>query len=475
MSYTRDEEHFKTLFEYAPISLWEEDYSGLKHALDNLRAQGVKSLSEYLKDHPEFVDECMSKIIVRDVNEHTLTLFKASSKQELLDNLDKVFRKEMQAHFTTELLAQWSGDLSWSGEGINYTLEGEALNIMLHWRILPGYEESWARVLVSIEDITGRKQAERRFENLFELSPISLWEEDYSGLKKYFNELRAEGVIDLKTYLKEHPEVVLHCASLLQVRNVNQKTLRLFGAKSKDELLKNLNKVFQGESQTHFADELVDLWNGKLSYEREGINYSLNGEPIDIQLNLQVMPGHEDDFRWVLVTLQDITARKKAEDYLRYLGTHDVMTGLYNRAFFDETLIRLEKDRKDPISIIIADLNHLKRANDTLGHQAGDNLIRRTAEVLKTEFDNDQVVARFGGDEFIAILPDTDAKTAAECMERIEALIRMNNKYYREPELSISMGAATSQPDLSLEKVISLADDRMYENKGEQHRRRRED
>ncbi len=99
VTYTRDEEHFKTLFEYAPISLWEEDYSDLKSALDNLRTQGVKSLSDHLKKHPEFVDECMRKIIVRDVNQHTLTLFKANSKQELLDNLDKIFREEMRRHF----------------------------------------------------------------------------------------------------------------------------------------------------------------------------------------------------------------------------------------------------------------------------------------------------------------------------------------------------------------------------------------
>jgi diguanylate cyclase (GGDEF)-like protein len=151
------------------------------------------------------------------------------------------------------------------------------------------------------------------------------------------------------------------------------------------------------------------------------------------------------------------------------------MTGLYNRAFFDEALIKLERKRKEPISIIVADLNHLKRTNDTLGHQAGDNLIRRAAEVLKTEFNEGQVVARFGGDEFIVVLPDVDAQFAAECIENIQVLIRMNNKYYREPELSMSLGAATSQPDLSLEKVISLADDRMYKNKGAQRRRRRED
>ncbi|GAB4416380.1 MAG: sensor domain-containing diguanylate cyclase [Anaerolineales bacterium] len=472
---SHDEEHFKTLFDYAPISLWEEDYSELKRMLDNLRAQGVKSLSRYLKKHPEFVNECMSKIIVRDVNQHTLTLFKARSKQELLDNLDKIFRDDMRTHFVNELVAQWHGKLSWSGEGINYTLEGDRLDIILHWRILPGYEDSWERVLVSIENITERKQAERRFESLFELCPIPLWEEDFSALKNYFDALRAQGVTNLEAHIAQHPEIVLHCAERLQVRNVNQKTLSMFGAASKDELLNNLDQVFRDEMSDHFAKELIDMWNGKLTYEREGINYSLTGDPINIQLNLRIMPGHEDDFGWVLVATQDITARKKAEEYLRYLGTHDVMTGLYNRAFFDETLARLEKERKDPISIIMADLNYLKKTNDLLGHQAGDKLIRRAAEVLKSSFSEDQLVARFGGDEFIAVLPGVNEKETAEIIEQIHILIRLNNKYYREPELSLSIGTATSRPGLSLEKVIILADDDMYENKGKHHQRRKDD
>jgi len=75
------------------------------------------------------------------------------------------------------------------------------------------------------------------------------------------------------------------------------------------------------------------------------------------------------------VAIEDITARKKAEDYLRYLGTHDVMTGLYNRTYFEETVLRLEKERRDPLSVLIADVDGLKKVNDSLGHQAGDGLI----------------------------------------------------------------------------------------------------
>ena len=187
------------------------------------------------------------------------------------------------------------------------------------------------------------------------------------------------------------------------------------------------------------------------------------------------MPGHENDFDWVLVALQDVTARKKAEEYLRYLGTHDVMTGLYNRAFFDETLLRLESERRDPISVIVMDLNNLKTTNDRYGHQVGDQLIRRTGEVLKASIEDGYIAARIGGDEFTLILPDTNQQTAYAMMERVISLVEMNNKFYREPELSLSLGAATSGPGLPLEKVVSLADKTMYSNKGQYYRRRRED
>ena len=469
------EEYLITLFEYAPISLWEQDFSGIKRLFDNLRQMGAGALEPYLDEHPNFVDECMQQIKVLNVNQKTVSLFKAESKSALLSNLDRVFRDGMRHHFREELLALWNGDVNWSGEGVNYTLLGDPLDILLHWRILPEYEKNWDRVLVTIENITARKKAEKRFHDLFESSPISLWEEDYSAIKAYFEILRAQGVTDLQEYLEKHPDLVGQFSELIKVINVNKKTLELFGAASKENLKENLHLVFQDEMKVHFAKELVDLWNGKLMYEREGINYSLAGEPIDIQLDFRVMPGHEADFSWVLVSIQDITSRKKAEDYLRYLGTHDAMTGLYNRAFFEETILKLENRHIDPVSIILLDLNYLKHANDTLGHQAGDKLIRRTAEVINAAFGNDFVAARIGGDEFSIILPDVDAVAAAEYVKQINALISVNNKYYREPELSASIGVSTSVPGMSLEKVIGLADDAMYQSKSENHRRRKDD
>ena len=468
-------DHFESLFEYAPISLWEQDYSGIKNFLDGLRANGVNDLGKYLDEHPDDIYKSMGLIKVKHVNRETIHMFGAKDESELLANLDRMFRDEMRSHWRSELTALWNGEREWSGNGINYRLDGEALQIRLHWRILPECESNWECVLVSIENITALKKAEERFKDLFEHAPISLWEEDYGALKQELDRLRAQGVVDLKSHLESDPEAVRRFMGMLRVLDVNQKTLEMFSAPDKETLLANLDKVFRDEMGSHFASELIDMWNGKTYYEREGVNYSLSGDPVNVHLHWTLMPGHENDFRWVLVALQDVTARKKAEEYLRYLGTHDVMTGLHNRAFFEETLQNLEANRKDPVGFIIVDLNGLKTTNDTLGHHAGDKLIRRAAEVLKAGIENGYFAARIGGDEFIIMMPGANEQMTREMAERVQSLVMVNNTYYREPELSLSIGAATSEPGVSLEKAISFADDAMYRDKGMYHRRRRSD
>lgn len=461
------------LFEHAPVSLWVQDFGGIRRQFDRLRANGVDELGLYLETRPDFVTLCMQQIVVRDVNRETVRMFGAGSKQHLLDNLDRVLRGGMAHHFQDELCALWRGEASWSGEGVNYALDGSALDILLHWRILPGHETTWDRVLVTIENITERKRAEQRLRHLFEASPISLWEEDYREIKAYFDELRAQGVADLRTYLDANPDAVDRCMGLIRVLDVNQKTVELFGATSKAHLLANLPRIFRADMRDHFEQELLDLWQGRLAYAREGINYDMHGAPLNVQVDLRVMPGHEQDFDWVLVAIQDITARKKAEEYLYYLGTHDVMTGLYNRTYFQETMQRMQATPQDPITFIVADLNELKEANDTYGHEAGDSLIRRAAEVLRAAFEPDTVVARVGGDEFVVVLPHTPASAAEQAVGRIRSLLALNNKYYRGAPLSLSLGTATSWSGQPIEAVLRLADDAMYREKVASARRSR--
>jgi diguanylate cyclase (GGDEF)-like protein len=294
-------------------------------------------------------------------------------------------------------------------------------------------------------------------------------------VKKFFDVLQAEGITDLEGYLNDHPEEVDQCMRRIQVTRVNRETLKMFGAASEEELLGGLDRIFRDEMLSHFRAQLLALWIGELKWSGESVNYRLDGELLNIRLRWRVLPNHVTGWECVMISIENITVLKQAEEYLRYLGTHDVMTELYNRSFFEETLLQLEINRQDPIAMIVMDLNNLKPANDRYGHQAGDKLIRRTAEVLRACADEGHITARIGGDEFVVIMPGAGLLEAGERIERIQSLVVMNNRFYGEPELSLSLGAAVSEPGLSLEKVISLADDEMYKNKGLYHRRRKED
>ena len=363
-------------------------------------------------------------------------------------------------------------------EGVNYALDGTPIDILLSRCALPGHEDDWSRVMVSIVDISERKRADRaRIERetyakgLFEHSPISLWVEDYTGIRQRFTALRGEGVSDLARHLRLHPAFVQQCIASIKVIDVNHRTLELFRASSKDELFARLDDVFGTDSSAHFAIELLDMWTGRMLYECEGVNYTLTGEPIDIHLQRSVLPGHEDTWARVLISIIDISARKKAEAYMKYLGTHDVLTGVSNRATFDDAVKNLGSSGFDVHSIVIADLNGLKPVNDEMGHAAGDALIRRAAEVLQKAAETNDVVARIGGDEFALLLRGSDERGALQAMQRIRKLIEVNNQFYQGPPLSIAMGAGTARDLHAFGIAYKAADDAMYVNKGARRRR----
>jgi diguanylate cyclase (GGDEF)-like protein len=235
--------------------------------------------------------------------------------------------------------------------------------------------------------------------------------------------------------------------------------------------------VFRDEMEYHFREQLIELWHGKLFQRREVVNYALDGSELHLHLQFSVLPGHERDWSLVQVALTDITARKKAEAYLEFLGRHDVLTKLYNRAFYVEELNRLERKGPLPVTIIIADLNGLKAANDQWGHDCGDALLRRAGEIFNELIARPHCAARIGGDEFAVLLPATDLRDGEAIVDSIYKLVAVNNQFYPGLTLSLSIGIATSGPGERLEAVAKRADLLMFEQKrayygGEQTDRR---
>jgi diguanylate cyclase (GGDEF)-like protein/PAS domain S-box-containing protein/putative nucleotidyltransferase with HDIG domain len=163
-------------------------------------------------------------------------------------------------------------------------------------------------------------------------------------------------------------------------------------------------------------------------------------------------------------TIQDITERKKTEGKLLYLSYHDYLTGLHNRRFYEEELTRLDTTENLPLSVIMCDVNGLKLINDSFGHEAGDELLRKAASIIQKTCRKEDLIARVGGDEFVIVLPKTTADEAVQIASQMKELAG------KEPidniELSISLGNDTKVTgSQSITEVVANAENRMYTHK----------
>lgn len=482
MTHSDLDDDFAQMFELAPVSLWLEDFSGLRALFGQWRAEGVSDLRSHLLADRSRIARCTRELKVLKVNRRTLELFGAPDTGTLLANLDKVFRDDMLEHHVEELVQLWNGARSYASQTVNYTLDGRRLDVALQVRVLPGHEQGWERVLLSLEDVSARERArqalqrsERYAQGLFEHSPVSLWVEDFSAVKRLLDEVRAQGIEDFRVFTDVHPEFVERCMAEIRVVDVNHQTLTMFRAPDKPTLLKRLPEIFRDEMRRPFTEQLIELWAGKLHQQRETVNYALDGDMLHVHLQFAVLPGHEQDWSLVQVSLTDITARKRAESYLEFLGKHDALTKLRNRSFFDDELNRLERKQVQPVALLVIDLNGLKQVNDERGHRAGDALLRRVGEVLGKATAAPATAARIGGDEFAVLIPSGDAHAAETFLATLNELVELNNQFHSGDPLRFSVGVAVAEPGERLEAALHRADAEMYLQKKDFHARAEHD
>ncbi len=198
--------------------------------------------------------------------------------------------------------------------------------------------------------LTGTVQSlqlsEERYRALFETVGVSLWEEDYSEILTMFEELREQGITDMPTYIQEHQEFVVEAARAIKVLDVNDATLKLYHAHSKEEFLVSLDKVFVPESYTVFREELVAIANGRESFESEAVNGTLDGGRINVLMAVSFPEKFRDQGK-LTASITDITDRKLAEKELENHREH---------------LQQLVNERTSELKIRVKEAEHLNKA-----------------------------------------------------------------------------------------------------------------
>ncbi len=311
------------------------------------------------------------------------------------------------------------------------------------WLLVTGklvFQDNKGRTLRMIglgQDISCWKQArqkledsEAKYRDLFEKNPIGLCKFDRAG----------------------------------NVADVNSAMADILGASSQEEI-KNLNIFSQDNLEIlPILDDLLELCaSGETASGELQITTRWDKE-VWIYYRIDPLIDEAGNFQEAMLVCEEITARKKAEDKIRYLSFNDSLTGLYNRAFYEEELKRLDTKRQLPLTIVMGDLNGLKLINDAFGHKQGDIALQKVSEVLRVSCRQEDIVARMGGDEFVALLPKTSAQVARNICRRIKE--NCQKVETSNMKLSIALGMATKESvEQDIAEIEHEAEERMYRNK----------
>ncbi|NLY47261.1 MAG: diguanylate cyclase [Tissierella sp.] len=250
----------------------------------------------------------------------------------------------------------------------------------------------------------------------------------------------------------------------------NASCIEILGYESQEELVgKNMHYQIHHSKRDYTKMPIEEcriiqaVENGTRFHADDEVFWRRDGTYFDVEYN--VYPQLKDGVvLGAVVTFMDITETKRTQKQMEYLSSHDPVTGLYNRMFFENEFKRIDVNKNLPISIIYGDVNGLKLVNDIYGHEKGDELLIRTAEVLTKVCREDDIVARIGGDEFIILLTNTEADNANKIIQRIKSEFSAQKIVGIKGSIALASDTKT-EPEDDIEIVLKKAEAQMYKLK----------
>ncbi|MFO7952457.1 MAG: diguanylate cyclase [Bacillota bacterium] len=267
---------------------------------------------------------------------------------------------------------------------------------------------------------------------------------------------------ELKTLIGNMTDVVAKVDVEGRFTYISESNYRLLGYKPGELLGKNiLELIHQDDLSTVGAIFQESIIEGKSNTRVEYRVRKKDGDYIWVETIGSLLLDENGQASGALFTSRDISDRKQVEEQIRYIGFHDQLTNLYNRHYFEQCK---EKLKYIPmLSVIMTDVNGLKMINDTYGHEAGDELLKKYANLLIKSFKQSDLIFRWGGDEFIIILKNTEEAKSWELCNRL--IKHCGKTFVKDIPLSISVGMSSKLHGEDFDKAIREAEDMMYKNK----------
>lgn len=233
---------------------------------------------------------------------------------------------------------------------------------------------------------------------------------------------------------------------------MNSVAEKLTGHRLSDSYGKPVQDVFT-------LDGSEQLWNE--SPLKKDLLHTLGGESIPIEYSISHIIGTDGAIIGQVIVFRDISDQNEKIKRIEYLSYTDQLTGLHNRHYFEEAF---RKSHAFPLSLLLIDVNGLKLINDAFGHQAGDDLLKATANILLSTCRQADILSRIGGDEFVVLMPNTPEALAEDLISKIQK--RVSETVMEPIMLSLSIGYATQHQGLAdIDSVFKSAEDDMYRKK----------
>lgn len=330
----------------------------------------------------------------------------------------------------------------WRGEVVNYTGEGRALILDCRTQLICNAKGEEVALAGIAADITDQKILERDL---------------------YVEKER------LRTTLLSIGDGVIATDAEGRVTMLNSIAEHLTGFKAKEARGKNFEEIFHtiNERSGKVSENPVSrvLSSGKVfELANHTILIARDGTQRYIEDSAAPIKNEQGDIQGVVLAFRDVSEKRKKQLEIEFLSLHDQLTGLHNRRFYEQEVQRLDEEKYYPLTLVMSDVNGLKLTNDAFGHKAGDLLLQKIAEIMRRECRANDIVARIGGDEFVLLLPKTDALQAETIIARINTAIA--NEKGESYVMSIAVGFAVKENDsVSMNEIFTKAEDAMYRNK----------